>query len=151
MLALLKHLNIDQIFIFTTLEQHLKHLNIYFLHTCFQQDDLILLRKLHEAWNHLCKFNNLLNNICQSLCSTNPQILGCLQHSKLISNPTSKQPLCCVFSHHFLELVHFEVVDPLRAAQRDLLPGQQTRPLVSLEDGVGEKLTNLVWIWNEQS
>ena len=114
--------------------------------TCFQQDDLIFLWELHEAWNHLCKFNNLLNNIRQSLSGTNPQILRCLAiHSKLIFNFKAATVPC---SHHFLELVHFEVIDPLRATHGDLFSGQETSSLMSLEDGVREQLSNLVWIWN---
>ena len=56
-----------------------------------------------------------------------------------------------MFSHHFLELLHFEVIDPLRATHSDLLSGQKTSSLMSLKDGVREQLSNLVWIWNWKS
>ena len=51
-----------------------------------------------------------------------------------------------LLTHHLLVLFHLEVVDALRAASLDLFPGQETCSLVSLEDGVGEQLADLVRI-----
>ena len=36
---------------------------------------MIILRKLHETGYHFSKLNNLLNDICQSLCWMSPKIL----------------------------------------------------------------------------
>lgn len=42
--------------------------------TSFQQHDLIILRQLHESWDHLGKFYNLLDSQGDFISNLHPQI-----------------------------------------------------------------------------
>ena len=44
-------------------------------HTCFEEDDLIVLRQLHEAGHHFGEFDDLLDDGRQLLRAVEPQLL----------------------------------------------------------------------------
>lgn len=47
--------------------------------TCFEKNNLIVLRKLSKAWNSLSKLNDLLNDRCQLLSTVIPKFFMCLK------------------------------------------------------------------------
>ena len=51
------------------------------------------------------------------------------------------------YTHHFLELFHFEVIYSLGTASLDLFPWQKTSSLMSLKNRICQQLAYLLWVW----
>ena len=50
------------------------------------------------------------------------------------------------YTHHFLELFHFEVINSLGTPSLDLFPRQKTSSLMSLKNRVSQELAYLLWV-----
>ena len=94
--------------------------------------------ELQKPWEHLCKLQDLLDHICQFVCTSNPQVLAGLE--------MFKESLLCLTertkSYHSHEVFNFGLLDPNLPLLPDLLIGEKAGSLVRLEDGVRQQIEN---------